>query len=115
MKKYSVRPPKYQSLVGFIVGILFVLIGLVAVIPGAGAFGVLWTIIASVITVIHGVNLFTDEGISIGTVIEEETRPRPKPEDNTRERLEKLEGLYRDGLITKIEYEQKRREILNEL
>jgi len=120
MKKYSVRPPKYQSLVGFIVGILFVLIGLVAVIPGAGAFGVLWTLIAavmpsSVITVIHGINLFTDEGISIGTVIEEETRPRPKPEDNTRERLEKLEGLYRDGLITKIEYEQKRREILNEL
>ena len=98
MKKYSVRPPKYQSLVGFIVGILFVLIGLVAVI-----------------TVIHGINLFTDEGISIGTVIEEETRPRPKPEDNTRERLEKLEALYRDGLITKIEYEQKRREILNEL
>ena len=41
MKKYSVRPPKYQSLVGFIVGILFVLIGLVAVIPGAGVFGVL--------------------------------------------------------------------------
>lgn len=111
MKKYSVRPPKYQSLVGFIVGILFVLIGLVAVIPGAGAFGVLWTLIAAVITVIHGINLFTDEGISIGTVIEEET----KPEDNTRERLEKLEGLYRDGLITKIEYEQKRREILNEL
>ena len=95
MKKYSVRPPKYQSLVGFIVGILFVLIGLVAVIPGAGAFGVLWTLIAA--------------------VIEEETRPRPKPEDNTRERLEKLEALYRDGLITKIEYEQKRREILNEL
>ena len=29
--------------------------------------------------------------------------------------LEKLEALYRDGLITKIEYEQKRREILNEL
>lgn len=115
MKKYSVRPPKYQSLVGFIVGILFVLIGLVAVIPGAGAFGVLWTLIAAVITVIHGINLFTDEGISIGTVIEEETRPRPKTEDNTRERLEKLEGLYRDGLITKIEYEQKRREILNEL
>ena len=113
MKKYSVRPPKYQSLVGFIVGILFVLIGLVAVIPGAGAFGVLWTLIAAVITVIHGINLFTDEGISIGTVIEEETRP--KPEDNTRERLEKLEALYRDGLITKIEYEQKRREILNEL
>ena len=48
-------------------------------------------------------------------MIEEETRPRPKPEDNTRERLEKLEALYRDGLITKIEYEQKRREILNEL
>lgn len=49
----------------------------------------------------------------MGTVITEETEQKPR--DNTRERLEKLEALYRDGLITKIEYEQKRREILNEL
>lgn len=112
-KKYTVRPTKVQSLASFIVGIAFVIIGITAVISGTGAFGVIWTFISAVITVTNGINLFTEEGIPTGTIITEETEQKPK--DNTRERLEKLEALYRDGLITKIEYEQKRREILNEL
>lgn len=112
-KKYTVRPTKAQSLAGFIVGIAFVILGITSVIPGAGAFGVIWTLMAAGITVSNGINLFSEDGIPTGTIITEETEQKPK--DNTRERLEKLEALYRDGLITKIEYEQKRREILNEL
>ncbi len=112
-KKYTVRPTKMQSLPGFIVGIVFVLLGIFAVIPRLGAFGIIWTLVAGLITVFNGINVFSEDGIPMGTVITEETEQ--KPEDNTRERLEKLEALYRDGLITKIEYEQKRREILNEL
>jgi hypothetical protein len=112
-KKYTVRPTKMQSLPGFIVGIIFVLLGIFAVIPRLGAFGIIWTLVAGLITVVNGINVFSEDGIPMGTVITEETEQKPR--DNTRERLEKLEGLYRDGLITKIEYEQKRREILNEL
>lgn len=102
-----------QSLPGFIVGIVFVLLGIFAVIPSSGAFGIIWTLVAGLITVVNGINVFSEDGIPMGTVITEETEQKPR--DNTRERLEKLEALYRDGLITKIEYEQKRREILNEL
>lgn len=102
-----------QSLPGFIVGIVFVLLGIFAVIPSLGAFGIIWTFVAGLITVVNGINVFSEDGIPMGTVITEETEQKPR--DNTRERLEKLEALYRDGLITKIEYEQKRREILNEL
>lgn len=102
-----------QSLPGFIVGIIFVLLGIFAVIPSSGAFGIIWTLVAGLITVVNGINVFSEDGIPMGTVITEETEQKPR--DNTRERLEKLEALYRDGLITKIEYEQKRREILNEL
>lgn len=112
-KKYTVRPTKMQSLPGFIVGIIFVLLGIFAVIPSSGAFGIIWTLVAGLITVVNGINVFSEDGIPMGTVITEETEQKPR--DNTRERLEKLEALYRDGLITKIEYEQKRREILNEL
>lgn len=112
-KKYTVRPTKMQSLPGFIVGIVFVLLGIFAVIPSSGAFGIIWTLVAGLITVVNGINVFSEDGIPMGTVITEETEQKPR--DNTRERLEKLEALYRDGLITKIEYEQKRREILNEL
>ena len=112
-KKYTVRPTKMQSLPGVIVGIVFVLLGIFAVIPSLGAFGIIWTLVAGLITVVNGINVFSEDGIPMGTVITEETEQKPR--DNTRERLEKLEALYRDGLITKIEYEQKRREILNEL
>lgn len=47
-----------QSLPGFIVGIVFVLLGIFAVIPSSGAFGIIWTLVAGLITVFNGINVF---------------------------------------------------------
>ena len=49
-KKIHVRPGKSQSRVGFGVGIIFCLIGLVVVIPTFGPFCIFWTAIAGWIT-----------------------------------------------------------------
>ena len=43
-KSVKVKPGKTQSKIGFVAGILFVLIGLVVVIPTFGLFGVVWTV-----------------------------------------------------------------------
>ena len=48
-KKIKVKPGKTQSRIGFVVGIIFVLIGCVVVIPIFGPFGIFWTILAAVI------------------------------------------------------------------
>ena len=42
-RRIRVRPGKAASLVSFVMGLAFVVIGLVAVIPMAGPFGLLWT------------------------------------------------------------------------
>ena len=68
-KKIKVKPSEGQSTTGFFVGLLICLIGLFVVIPSAGVFWVFLTIIAIVITVMHGKNAFTVEGISTHKIL----------------------------------------------
>ena len=69
MKRIKVKPGRRQSMVGFFAGIVFCLIGLFVVIPGAGLFGVFWTLLAVVITVSNGMNTFSDKGPSSHEII----------------------------------------------
>lgn len=48
-KRVKVKPGKAQSKMGFIVGLIFVGIGIFAAIPTFGLFGIFWTAIASFI------------------------------------------------------------------
>jgi len=47
-----------------IVGIVFVFIGLFVVIPGAGLFGIFWTLIAVGITGFQAYNFFDDKDVA---------------------------------------------------
>lgn len=138
-KRIHVRPGKSQSKVGFAVGIIFCLIGIFVAVPIFGLFGVLWTAVAGWITYTHYRNGFTDKHID-SKVIEVEDNGTDvtytsytglgaysyESEDQTHrkggdagedveERLRKLQSLYDQALITREEYEQKRKEILNDL
>ena len=138
-KKIHVRPGKGQSKVAFVVGIVFCLIGVFVVIPIFGLFGVLWTAVAGFITFVHYRNGFTDKQIDSHVIEIDEngedvtvTTHRgferysyeaegnfdrtDKPEsESVEERLKKLTSLYMQSLITREEYEQKKKEILDEL
>ncbi len=121
-KQIKMKPGKGQSGLGFAVGLLMCLIGLVIVIPSVGAFGILWTLVAAGITVFHGINTFTDKGIATHEIIIEEKEEEPerggasfKKELNAASRLEEAKNLYETGLITAEEYEAKRKQILEEL
>ena len=112
-KNIRVRPGKAQSAMGFAVGIIFVLIGLIVVIPTFGLFGLLWTGIAVAITVVNGLNAFGKKGVPTMEIYseEEEEQEYHSPE----ERLQQLQRLYDQRLISTEEYEQKRTEILKGL
>ncbi len=71
-KSIKMKPGKGQSSLGFGVGIIFCLIGLVVVIPVFGAFGILWTLVAVGITVSHGMNVFSDKGMPTHEIVIEE-------------------------------------------
>ena len=138
-KKIHVRPGKGQSKFGFAVGIIFCLVGLFIAIPAFGLFGVLWTVFAVFITYVNYRNGFTDkqndshvieieensEDVTIDTYIglgsqSNEMERKKREEDVSKheravERLKELNNLYMQALITKEEYNQKKKEILNEL
>ena len=125
-KRVTYRPSKTGSVLGGVVGVIFVLIGLFVVIPtfsmggGFGAiFGVFWTILAAVIAGTNFYQAFGKGYIGPEIHIEEEGKSEhaqdaPAPGD-AQARLTELRQLYDQRLITQEEYEQKRREILEEL
>ncbi len=138
-KKIHVRPGKGQSKAAFVVGIAFCLIGVFVVIPIFGLFGVLWTAVAGYITFVHYRNGFTDKQIDSHVIEIDENgedvtvtthngfkrysyeaegnfeRTNKQESESVEERLKKLTSLYMQSLITREEYEQKKKEILDEL
>ncbi|MBM6871416.1 SHOCT domain-containing protein [Pseudoflavonifractor phocaeensis] len=123
-KRVTYRPNRAGSVLGGVMGCLFVLIGLLVVIPtslqagGFGLiFGVIWTIFAAIIA---GTNFYRAFGKTyIGPEIhieEEDGVGEDSPASaSVKDRLEELEGLRESGLITPQEYEQKRQDILRDL
>ena len=128
-KRIHVRPGRGQSKLGFVVGIVFCLIGVVMVIPTFGLFGIFWTAIAGWIAYVNYKNGFTDEQIDSHVIDIEDngqditvtrhggyhTYSYDTKEDDMETRLRKLQNLYDQSLITYDEYEQKKKEILEEL
>ena len=116
-RRVTYRPSR--ALAGFttVVGVIFVLIGIFAVIPQAGAFGVLWTLIAVGITAYNGYMAFGKKYIGPEINIEDEGAPNPGRQDasDPEARLTQLAALHEKGLITDEEYEEKRQEILDEI
>lgn len=115
-----VKPSRPASALGMIVGLIFVVIGFTVAIPRAGAFGILWTVIAVFITLYHAINALSDRGIAHEVVeFETDQRPQERPllpaPESVEDRLRKLEALKAQSLITETEYHEQRQRILQEL
>lgn len=124
-KRVTYRPGKANGVFGVIWGGIFVLIGLFVAIPIFGLFGLLWTGMAIAITVYNAYQSFGKNYAGPEIHIEEEDDSFSHDSGdhqhissigpNLQQRLEQLETLREAGLITKEEYDEKRREILEEL
>lgn len=110
-KRVKVKPGKTQSKLGFVVGLIFVLIGFVVVIPTFGVFGIFWTAVAGFIAYSHYKNGFTEEGMATHEIIIDESKDES---EDIEAKLKKLDSLYQQGLITREEYDEKRKEFLAE-
>lgn len=115
-RKVTYRPSKAAGVVGVVFGGIFVLIGLFAVIPMAGPFGILWTLAAAAITAGNAYTAFGKKYVGPEIHIEEDPVEHYDAGSSTIEaRLVELRSLYDRHLITDEEYEAKRQEILKEL
>jgi hypothetical protein len=111
-----VKPSKGASLFGMIIGILFVVLGVTMVLPSFGIFGIIWTLIAVGMTIMHGYNFFTHQGFSEWEV---DVEPRSSGlsmqiQNDFEAKLRKIERLKAEGILSEEEYQLKRSEILKE-
>lgn len=102
-----------------LIGLSFAYIGVTQVLPsGAGVFGIVWTLMACCFTGIGIYGAVSKNGLyglyrGFGFSITDEDAEGEKRDITSR--LEELEKLRDDGLVTKEEYDQKREEILKDL
>ena len=119
-QRYNVRPGKGQSMFGFIAGIIFVLLGFTVVLPTFGTFGIIvWVLFPIGITVLHGLNAFTQKGVAthrvdVTTEANTSTEAIKQSNDSFDEKLRKLHQLKQEGILTDEEYEEKKKQMLNE-
>ena len=119
---------RLATLPHLIVSVFFVIIGVTFVIPNAGLFGVVWTLVAVCFVVMGVFNLVRKNGLAhrvgydVDTDVEqsivglmEDVAESSGPAASVQERLEQLNALYEQQLITKEEYDAKRKDILSDL
>ncbi len=116
-RRVTYRPSRAQAGIGLAGGALFVVLGVTVAIPNFGLFGIIWTLFALGITVYNGYMAFGKKYIGPEINIEDGGAPKPAPEgpSDAETRLTQLAALHAKGLITDEEYEEKRREILDEI
>ena len=114
-KRVTYRPSKTAGIFGTLWGAVFIVIGLVVVIPTFGAFGILWTLMAVGITGYNAYCAFGKRYAGPEIHIEDDSGAPSSGGESAQERLQELRNLYDRSLITEEEYEEKRREILKEL
>lgn len=119
-RRITIRPGKFQSTIGFIVGCVFCIVGVFIIMRGAGAFGIMWTLFAFLITVTNGINAFTKRRVDTQTIeVEDELEDTDLSnfytESEVEERLIRLKDLFDKSLITQEEYSAKKADILKHL
>jgi len=128
--RVTARPSKAAGIFSSVIGGIFVLIGLFVVIPTFGMFGILWTAIAASIC---GFNMYASFGknapgddtyneymgsyidIEEGKEYGVEDIPTEEIHSDAKERLLELQKLLVEGFITQEEYEEKRKEIIDDI
>ena len=114
-RSYRYRPNKVQSVVGIAAGGLFILLGIFVAIPTFGLFGMIWTLFAVGITATNAYAAFSGRGYGSWEMEEEGSVQLQQGEVmDFEEKLQKLQRLYDQRLITRDEYDKKRAEIMDE-
>ncbi len=114
MPRVRVKPGRSVSILGLIVGVLFVVLGVTIVMPMVGAFGVIWTLFALAITLYHAYNVFSSRGISLYEVDLDTGEAGGEPSEDFDLKLRKLAKLKEDGLLSEEEFAAKRTEIIQQ-
>ena len=110
----NIRPGRGVSAFAAILGIVMTIVGLTVIIPIFGPFGTLWTIAAAGMALFHGYNAISDDGVA-HAIVDVDVPSSNIPSDSPKDRLQELERLHSEGLVTQAEFDEQRQRILNSL
>lgn len=108
----------WQRVLALIVALFFVAEGISMLRQGIAPFAIVWLLITGTFLVrsIQGLVSIIHSKKQVSDDMEENLESSHQEcLSMEKQRLMKLEDLYRSGLITKAEYEEKRKEIIGEL
>ena len=111
-RRVKLKPSRASSILGLCMGALMCVIGLFFAVPTFGLVGILWTAMAACITAYAAMPLFREDGSDGRTVIIED---EDDPAGDAEQRLRSLQDLLDKGLITREEYDKKRRDVIDKL
>lgn len=110
-KRVTVKLSRAQTLIVAFAALGLTIFGVATIVPMMGLFGIIWTILAASISVYYFYMAFGKRYVGPEIHIEDETNSSA---DMT-SRLQQLEALHAQKLITDEEYEKKRQELLRSL
>ena len=121
MSRGRIKPGIAPSLIGVIVGVLFIIQGFTVFIPltnatgfPASIFAITVQVIAAASTLYYGFNPFRRGGVSSHDIDVETTPAEATAEPDFDEKLRKLAQLKQDGLLSSEEYLAKRTELMRQ-
>ena len=76
MKKIAFKPSKPVAFIGFVGGLCLSLFGIIYAIPNLGVFGIVWTILAVLVTLYYAINLIKKKGLSLYQIEVEEKKTK---------------------------------------
>ncbi len=65
MKRLVVKPSRPVAFMGFIGGFCLSLFGILYAMPNLGLFGIIWSVLALLVTLYYAINLFTKKGLPL--------------------------------------------------
>lgn len=107
--RYRVKPGRGMSVLGMIIGIIFIFIGITQV-SKFGPFGIVWTLIAIGITGYYAYNAFSPTGASI---YEADVEGSHAGSEDYESKIRQLHRLREDNIISEEEFQKKKTELLD--
>lgn len=121
VRKFRIRRSPAGSFYGGVVGLWFIGLGLFVALPANRTIGVLLTMAGAALAVIKFYNAFSERGISSEIIVETDDED-DKADGNdlsgtrsTESRLRRLDQLLEKSVVTPVEHESRRAEILREI
>ena len=114
-KRIRVEHGRTKSKMRFAMELIFCCYGLFYLIPTTGHYGIIWTIIAVVSTLIDAVVAFSEKGVPSWLLLLAHRYKTESDEYSIDKSMNELQETYDKGLITSEEYEEKKKKLFDDL